>query len=145
MLLRDEKQMALNRVEDLLFAAAEQYENAATRTGDAALRDLFSARAQEHRSRAAGLAEHIRRSDDLPTQPDPDRETANEIISEIKALFSADADRILIDERLAVENELEQAAGEALAQDFPPDTRTYLEHLQAESENAKAKLVAMRR
>lgn len=144
MLLRNQQQLALNQVESLCIEAADHYAAAASQTDDAKLVELFEELA-EHRSRlAAELADHIRAMDDLPQAPDPDRETADDVISAIKSFFSTDADGNLIDERQEFEHRVALAAEAALQQPMPEATRLLLARILAHAEQACQLLSAAR-
>jgi rubrerythrin len=129
MLLRNEQQLALNQVETLCFATADHFATAAANSDDTALSPLFNELARQRREFAAELAEHIRALDDLPQQPDPDRETVDNLITSIKAFFSEDQRDTLIDERKKLELDLAAAAQAALQQALPGETKIFLKRL----------------
>lgn len=137
MLLRDERQMALSAVETLCFETADSYANAARRTDDGSLVARFETLAAQRRELAADLAAHIRALDDLPQQPDPDREAFQNVVSSVMALLSGDARAALIDERIQGEEALTKAAREALQHELPPDTQAMLQRLLAHAESAR--------
>lgn len=145
MLLRDERQMALSAVETLCFETADSYANAAKRTDDQALATRFETLAAQRRGLAADLAAHIRALDDLPQQPDPDREAFQNVVSSVMALLSGDVRTTLIDERIQGEEALTKAVREALQHALPPDTQSMLQRLLAHAESARNALEAARR
>jgi uncharacterized protein (TIGR02284 family) len=145
MLLRDERQIALNTVETMCFETADHYESAASRVDDDGLTKLFASLAGQRRQLTDELAVHIRALDDLPQQPDPDRETVEHALTGIKAFFSGDARTTMIDERQRAEDALATAVREALRQDFAPDTHALLERILAHAETAKRELDAARK
>jgi hypothetical protein len=145
MLLRNEQQLALNRVETLCIETADRYAAAADATDDPALSGLFGELAQQRRKFAAELADHIRALDDLPQPPDPDRETVDELLTSIKAFFSGDQRDTLIDERKKLENELAEAAQAGLEHSFPDETKILLRQLLAHAETALGQLDAAHR
>lgn len=140
MLLRDERQMAVNAVETLCFETADSYANAATKTDDASLTELFGKLATQRAQLAAELAAHIRAMDDLPQQPDPDREALEHVVSGIKAFLSGNARAALVEERMRGEDGLIASARDALRQELPPETRSMLERILAHGESAKREL-----
>jgi uncharacterized protein (TIGR02284 family) len=144
MLLRDEKEMALNDVETLCAEAADHYAAAASRAQEAALVTLFGELAQHYRQFAAALAGHIRASGDLPQQPDPDREALVEVFTGIKGLLRGDPRSALIDEREQGEDAIAGAARDALAQDVQPDLHALLQEILAHTAAAKHRLGAAR-
>lgn len=145
MLLRDDRQVAVNAVETLCFETADSYEAAASQTGTPVLAGLFSGLAQQRRLLAAELAAHIRALDDLPQQPDPDREAIGQVLSGIKALLSGNADAALIEERLQAERKLADAARDAAQFDLPAETRDMLLRIGAHAESAQRELDKARR
>lgn len=145
MLLRDDRQMALNAVETLCFETADAYAAAAPRTDQPEVARLFDGLAARRNQLAAELAAHIRALDDLPQQPDPDREAMGRVLSGIKALLSGDAHAALIDERMQAEDKLAAAAHDALQQELPSETRAMLERLLAHVVSSKQELAAVRR
>lgn len=143
MLLRDDLQMAVNAVETLCFETADGYASAATRTDQPEVARLFADLAAQRNQFAAELAAHIRALDDLPQQPDPDREAMGQVLSGIKALLSGDAHAALIDERMQVEDKLAAAAHDALRHELPAETRSMLERLLAHVVSSKQELAAL--
>jgi uncharacterized protein (TIGR02284 family) len=129
MLLRNEQQLALNQVETLCIGSADHYEAAAGNADDPALSDLFEKLAQQRRQLAIELADHIRALDDLPQQPDPDRETVDDLLMRIKAFFSGDQRDTLIDERKKMEQELADAVHAGLQQELPAQTKIKLREI----------------
>lgn len=141
MLLRDERQAALNRVESACLENADGYAAAAQRVRDAALGVLFGEAQQQHQRLAAELAPHIRALGDLPRQPDPDRETFGQMVDGLKAFLAADSDAELLEQRLAAETELEQAVQAALDEPLPPDTHDMLLRMLDEIEHMRSRLL----
>lgn len=147
MLLRDDRQMAVSAVETLCFETADAYVAAAAVAAKAnrpALVRLFDGLAEQRRRLASELAAHIRALDDLPKQPDPDREALGLVLSGIKALLSGDAQDALIDARLRAEDALAAAAHDALQYELPSETRSMLERIQAHAESSRRELTAAR-
>lgn len=141
MLLRDDRQAALNRIETLCLASAADYEAAAEQTHDSALSGDFQALASRHRALAERLAPHIRALGDLPRQPDPDREAFGHVLDGLRTLLAQNESAELVERRLAAENELMDALRAALELPMPEPTRTALHELQSEVEAARALLL----
>ncbi len=144
MLLRDERQMAVSAVETLCLETADHYAAAARRTDDAGLAQLFDTLAQQRRQLAAELAAQIRALDDLPQQPDPDREAVEEVFSGIKAFLSGDARAVLVGERERAEEDLAAAASAALRHAQGPQMHDVLRRILAHAEAAMRELAAVR-
>jgi uncharacterized protein (TIGR02284 family) len=126
MLLRDDRQTALNRVESLSLESADGYASAAGRCADRALAALFEQAQRQRQELAAALAPHIRALGDLPRGTDPDRETVEHVVDNIRAYLAADSDATLLEQRLQADAGLEQAMRAALAEALPEETRTAL-------------------
>lgn len=129
MLLRDEAQTALNEVEALCMASAEDFGAAAEQASEGDLAQQFAQLAQRRRALAAGLAPHIRALDDLPRQPDPDREAVDHVFQRIEAFLSGDTETTLIEHRLRGELQLQEALQTALKVELPEPTRDALDTL----------------
>lgn len=140
MLLRDERQMSVNAVERLCFETADHYEAAASDIGDDKLAGLFASLAEERQQLAAELAVQIRALDDLPQQPDPDREAVSNMLSGIKALLSGDIRESLLADCERGEEALVSAVHAALRQDLPPDMLAMLQRILAHAETAQREL-----
>jgi len=145
MLLRNEQQLALNRIETLCIETADRYSAAAGATDDPFLSSLFNELAGQRKEFAAELADHIRALDDLPQQPDPDRETVDELLAGIKAFFSGDQRDSLIDERKKLEHELAEAAQAGLQQPLPAEAKMLLRQLLSHVDKALQQLEAAHR
>jgi hypothetical protein len=144
MLLRDDRQMALNDVETRCLEAADHHASSARRTDDAALAELFSLLAQERLQQAAALAPHIRALGDLPKTPDPDKEDFGQLLEAILPLFSGDARDSMLDEADEAEAALEEALAAAQRCALAPDTHDLLGAMQASVELARRQLAAHR-
>lgn len=142
MLLRDERQMAVNAVERHCFETADHYDAAASGVGDGDLASLFGGLAEERRRLAAELAAGIRALDDLPQQPDPDREAISHMLTGIRALLSGDARATLVAECERGEEALISATQAALRQDLPEGIQALLRRVLAHAEAAQRELAA---
>lgn len=145
MLLRDDKEMAINDVEMLCVEAADHYAAAAGKVQDAAAATLFSELALQHRQFAAALARHIRASGDLPQQPDPDREAVVDVLTGLKGLLRGDLRSTLLDDRMHGEETIAAAVRTALPQDVGADLRALLQQVLAHTESARHRLDEARR
>lgn len=142
MLLRDDRQVAIGAVETLCFETADSYASAAESIEAAPLARVFARLAEERRQLAIDLAAHIRMLDDLPKQPDPDREVLGQILIGIKALLSGDAQATFINERADAEDRLVVATQEALRHALPAATQSMLHRIREHAESAKRELNA---
>jgi uncharacterized protein (TIGR02284 family) len=144
MLLRTNQQLALNDVGSLCIASADHYEAAAGKTADPELTGLFAELAAQRRQLAEELAEHIRALDDLPQQPDPDMEAVDHLLSSVKALFSTDERRVLIDEREQFEHKFAEAVQAAQQEELPVEAKALLGRIAGHVAESVRRLEAMR-
>jgi uncharacterized protein (TIGR02284 family) len=144
MLLRNNMQMALNQVETLCIESADHYATAAGQTENTELTQLFSELAQQRKEIAADLAMQIRALDDLPQQPDPDKEAVEHLLTGIKMFFSGDERSILIDEREQFEQNIMQAVHAAMRESLPEDTKNVLRNLLSHIDITKRQLADAR-
>ncbi len=143
MLLRDERQMSVNAVEKLCFETADHFDAAASGLGQDKLSQVFSSLAEERRQLAAELAVHIRALDDLPQQPDPDRETMSHMLAGIKGLLSGDMRASMVADCERGEESLASAVHAALRQDLPDEMRETLQRILTHAERAQRELAGM--
>ncbi|HTF85509.1 MAG TPA: hypothetical protein VL987_13080 [Cellvibrio sp.] len=105
-LLRTDKEVALN---DLLVASretADHYQDALEYLGDhsitSALRDIM----QERLSVIERIEQAIRAMGDLPSMPDPDRETGEMLLHHVTAALSSDSATEILEQRIKAERHL---------------------------------------
>jgi uncharacterized protein (TIGR02284 family) len=145
MLLRNEQQLALNQIETLCMASADHYALAVDDSDDPTLAQLFGDLARERKSFAVELADHIRALNDLPQQPDPDRETVEDLLTGIKAFFSGDQRDTLIEDRKKQELELAEAIQAGLQQALSAETKMFLRRLLNHVDASMQRLDQMQR
>lgn len=107
-ILRNDLQVALNNLHVALIASDEDYRDAAEFVSDSAVKELFIQLAERRQVLEKSVAVAIRASDDLPSVPDPDRQTGQHFLQRLEAAFSADQTVEIIEQRLAEEAELEE-------------------------------------
>lgn len=105
-LLRTDKEVALN---DLLVASretADHYQDALEYLDDhpitPALRDIM----QERLSVIERIEQAIRALGDLPSMPDPDRETGEMLLHHVTAALSSDSATEILEQRIKAERHL---------------------------------------
>ncbi|MFC7516589.1 DUF2383 domain-containing protein [Herbaspirillum sp. GCM10030257] len=140
MLLRNDAQAALNEVEELCIEAADRFASSAKRSNDIVLGEEFKSLAERHNELALEIAEELRRMDDLPKMPDPDREAAVEVLSAVKEFFSGDAQATMLEELIIAETKLADAANAALKTTTSANVEKLLLKAQALAEAAKQRL-----
>lgn len=144
MLLRDDRQTALNRVESLALESADGYASAAGRCEEPALTALFEQAQRQRQDLALALAPHIRALGDLPRDTDPDRETLEHVVDNIRAYLSSDGDAALLEQRLQADTELEEAMRAAIDEALPHETRAMLEHELESLDQSRRELLNLR-
>lgn len=107
-ILRNDTQVALNNLHVALMKSADHYRSAAEFLSDQPVSQLFESLANERDRLAKEAEEAIRESHDLPTIPDADRETVEQLVQRLKASFAADEVSDVLAQRLKFEAQLEQ-------------------------------------
>lgn len=129
MLLRDDGQIALNDIHSLCIEAADHYALAATKTCASDIKNELLESARQHHLFAAQLATHIRKMDDQPRLPDPDKETVDSFISNIKMKLAQDEKQALLEEQSRFEHKLIKAIHDGMQMNFSADIKTLLEQM----------------
>jgi hypothetical protein len=144
-LLRDPEEVALNELLAGCLALAESYsrlaESLVSENPDAA--EVFASLAEARRRAASKLELDVRRMDELPAEPDPDRELLSLLTSLARGLVSADRTRALAEDRAAAERDLAARAG-AVRQQKHLSARTLalVREIEQESAFAERRLTA---
>jgi hypothetical protein len=89
-ILRDEVQVALNDLHKALKHSAGQYRYVAEFLDGPEICAGCSDIAKRRDNLAARVASAIRASNDLPAEPDKDKETGEQLLQRLEAMFSAD-------------------------------------------------------
>lgn len=126
-MLRSEQQAALDDAIVTCLYAADRYRSAARRAHDRHLSEFFATLAHERTEFAQKLTDALVGIGSLPSQPDPDKETLDEIITRIKMTFAADERSLLLEECKHVEQQIAAAASKAVQNDQQESTRQILE------------------
>lgn len=105
---RNDLQVALDDLHVALMASVDNYRDAAEFVSNGVVEALFVQIAESREVLAKSVEEAIRASDDLPSAPDPDRQTGQHFLQRLEAAFSADQTVEIIDQRLMEESHLEQ-------------------------------------
>lgn len=145
MLLRNERQVALQDAEVACLEVADGHDAAAEILADDPLAATLRELAEARRGAAAQLGDHLRQLGDLPRAPDTDLETFRELATRLKAALAADHRRALLDERIAAEAQLADTADRALEHpELSPETRALVEATRAAARAAADRLAALR-
>lgn len=105
-LLRTDKEVALN---DLLVASretADHYQDAIEYLEDPQLTPVLREIIQERQAFIARIEQSIRALGDLPSVPDPDRETGEMLIHHVTAALSPDSANEILEQRVKAEQQL---------------------------------------
>jgi uncharacterized protein (TIGR02284 family) len=138
-ILRQEREIRLNAVIEAAIEAADHYEEEAERVGDEAIAKLFAALSHRRRDMSETLSAHIEKLGDLPREPDVEVELVHEIASKIRTA-TEDARRVLLEERIEAEEDLEARIKAARETDLPADTLHVLKEYEDDARTAAAEL-----
>jgi uncharacterized protein (TIGR02284 family) len=138
-ILRQEREIRLNAVVEAAIEAADHYEEAAERVGDEAIAKLFADLSRRRREMSETLSAHIEKLGDLPREPDVEAELVHEMASWFRTV-TEDARRVLLEERIEAEEDLEARIKAARETDLPTDTLHVLEEYEDDARTAAAEL-----
>ena len=142
-MLLDDTQVAIN---DLLTAcqeSVEHYADALERTDSPRLRELFDGIAAARRDDVERLSDIVRDAGELPRAASADRQELHRLVTQVKAAFTDDETRVLLDDRLEDEKRIGGLVDEALRRLDPGgDARACVERIGARSDEARTRLVA---
>lgn len=113
MLIKNDKQVALDQVNRLLRLSSHQYDDASRRIEDPALSDWFAQLAIERAHYSEQFEERIRQAGELPNRPDPDKELVSNLLEEIREIFTSDHIPHELHQRALLETALETALEQA--------------------------------
>ncbi len=113
MLIKSDKQVACDQVNQLLRLSADQYDDASNRIADSALANWFAELAGARRQFSEQLEDQIRQAGELPSRPDPDKELLTNLLVGLKEAFFSDHIAHELQQRDALEAELAEALRQA--------------------------------
>lgn len=141
-LLRSDAQVALN---DLLVSsqkAVAHYRDSAAHVAEETSTSLL--RLAEQRSAAcAQLEQAILQHDDLPSVPDEDRETVEQLYHRVHASLAEDDERDMLEQHLASEQSFSEQVADLVASGQLEDQDNLLRELLRQSRSAEAHLREM--
>ncbi|BFM19210.1 hypothetical protein [Gilvimarinus japonicus] len=136
--LRNDLQVALNDLHVALMESADHYRYAAEFVSDALTGELFETLAEARDLLADEAEEAIRDSGDLPSVPDVDRETGEQLLQRLEAVFSADEAADVMAQRLEGEAQFEELLNtpeiKAIDKDYPTLRRACLQSIEVARE-----------
>lgn len=112
-IIRSDKQVALN---DLLVAVKEtvdHYDDASGLIDDSNIKSVFTGIVQRRKPLIEQLENAIRALGDLPSAPDPDKETGAMLIHHAGALLTDDYPLKIVEQRLQAEEQLAELVNTA--------------------------------
>jgi uncharacterized protein (TIGR02284 family) len=142
MLLRDDKQAAMNDLLVALEDAADRYHDAAQIAHEPALASLFQRLSRRRREMAREAERHLRKLGDLPRTPDSDLEALESLLTHVKAALSPDERRTLLQERERTEARIEDLIKTALATSLAPEMEASLQRMHEEVAATRQELSA---
>lgn len=142
-ILRTPKQVAFN---DLLVAVEESVDNygdLANALDDTAVAGTFHGFMQERRSIVRRLQAEIRRLDDLPSLPDPDKEDIGKLMHRLRAALSDDEITQALQEMLDAEQHIQELTGICAQEEPDPSESQLLTDLTAQVDSTVSRLRLM--
>jgi uncharacterized protein YicC (UPF0701 family) len=139
MMLRTEKQIALDAVINSGRASIEHYRQAADACDDEPLATLLRTLVLQRETVVDNLAEQMYRLGDMPSSPDPEKLAVEEVLTRIKATFSEDQTNALLAHLEELDSQLLQTIGEGQRLDFDRETLAILAELQESIAEARRK------
>ncbi|WP_078083796.1 hypothetical protein [Microbulbifer mangrovi] len=106
-LMRSDRQVALNDLHLAMQESADLYEYTAGFLQDPAASEICKSLARERSKLALQLARELRSEGELPSEPDRDKETAEQLQQRLETLFAEDRVRGVIAHRLQAEKTLQ--------------------------------------
>jgi hypothetical protein len=140
MLTRTPEQIALSETARLCREIVHLSTGAAEQANDSGVKLLLTELAETHRKLLVALDERIRATGDLPRGSDPDLEIVKTLATRLKEVFASDRDTVLLDERIASEQELLAYIAESLGLDLSTESRVCLENAQRTARQALLRL-----
>lgn len=135
MLIRDTEQILLNEIHVLCVEAVDHYHAASSNHSAPDMESAFLQAATTYEELAADLAAYIRKHDDQPRLPDPDKETLGLLFTSLKTKLAADERQALIEDQARIEQKLCEAVESALQSGLSPEIRPLLERILSQSKS----------
>jgi hypothetical protein len=129
-MLKTEKQAALDTVINSSRSSIEHYRWAADSSNDEQERIVLYKLALQREIIVDKLAPQMYKLGDMPSSPDPEKLTVEEIVTQIKAAFSDDEKHAISASLDDFDSQLLQEIGEAFSLDFDEETMAILRELQ---------------
>lgn len=129
MILRDAAQSCLDDVVVACETAAERYHDSARRLTDPDWARLFAVRGAQLERMAAQLGADLRTLDDLPSDPDPEREVLHGFAERLRTALSGDPRGAVVEQRRSDERELLETVERARSEDLPQAVRAHLQRV----------------
>lgn len=141
-LIRTDQQVALNTALVAIETSADHYHAAAEHLKDSPVSAALRRISDERNSLSQRFKAAIRNSGDLPPEPDPDRESLEQLAQQIGAAIAPDQTLKVLEQRLAAEQKLAaliadtrdaklNAASDALFAELVEHIHSVTERLQA--------------
>lgn len=140
MLIKNDKQVACDQVNQLLRLSADQYDDASNRVADSALSGWFAELAAQRRQFSEQLEDQIRQAGELPSRPDPDKELVTNLLVGLKEAFFTDHLAHELQQRDVLEAELGEAVRQAQRLQQEPGMATLLASLAEHVATVRARI-----
>lgn len=141
-LLRTERQVALQDLHTGVMKSIHHYRDEAKVADKDEVSFMFQRIADKRELIAQQVAALVRESEDLPSLPDADKETVDQVLHRLQATFSSSKTRCLIQERLDAEIELTDWLTERMREHDGVEYLQLLRRLREDCDEARAELEA---
>jgi uncharacterized protein (TIGR02284 family) len=131
MMIRDDRQVAINLVVEALLEAAHIHQEGAELLEGQDLSAALRALAEQRRRAAQELGDHVRALGDLPSEPDADLQAARDLLARLQVAMADDRSDQVAQRCRHAEEHLAGRVGAALEEDLPAETRAVLESLRS--------------
>ncbi|MDX1711728.1 MAG: hypothetical protein R3316_11400 [Rhodovibrionaceae bacterium] len=142
-MLRDDKDVALDEVFEAGAVVVDGYRQAAELSESDDSRSAFERLAARRQATLDDLRARLLENDQLPADPDPEREALGLFIERVRALLSPEPSATVVEDRKAEERKLKHTVEKALGFDHSPDVAAKLNALSEEAEAALEELESL--
>ena len=129
-MLRNDKQVALDIVINSTRKSIEHYRWVSDSVNDEQVKSLLNKLALHRETIVDKLAPKMYKLGDMPSSPDPEKVAVEEMVTQIKAAFSEDEQKVLSASLDEIDSQLLRQIGDALSLDFEAETVALLRELQ---------------
>ena len=142
-LIRTDQQVAMNALYTAIRKNADHYHDAALRLGDSALTMVFHEIVEQRNILSENIRELVRGLGDLPSEPDPDRETLEQLAYHIGSSLSSNQPVKILQQRLSAEQEVADLAAAAKRVELNDACTALVEEVEEHVQTVTGRLQAL--